>query len=51
MCYSYGDYKWNDYHLECLNEEYQYFVVSPKDVVVASLCENDDRVKWLIEHG
>lgn len=45
------EYKCNDYHLDCLIEENQYFIVSPKDVVVASLYENDDRVQWLIDHG
>lgn len=48
---SYSEYKCNDYHLDTLIEESQYFIVSPKDIVVASLYENDDRIKWLIEHG
>lgn len=48
---SYQEYKCNDYHLDCLIEENQYFIVSPKDIVVASLYENDDRIQWLIEHG
>lgn len=47
----YSEYKCNDYHLDTLIEESQYFIVSPKDIVVASLYENDDRIKWLIEHG
>ncbi|XP_037029036.1 vacuolar protein sorting-associated protein 41 homolog [Bradysia coprophila] len=47
----YQEYKCNDYHLDCLIEENQYFIVSPKDIVVASLYENDDRIQWLIEHG
>ena len=46
----YSEYKWDDYHLDCLIEENQYFIVSPKDIVVASLYETDDRVQWLIEH-
>lgn len=46
----YAEYKVNDYHLDTLIEENQYFIVSPKDIVVATLYENDDRVKWLIEH-
>nr|XP_019538216.2 vacuolar protein sorting-associated protein 41 homolog [Aedes albopictus] len=45
------EYKWDDYHLDCLIEENQYFIVSPKDIVVATLYETDDRVKWLLEHG
>lgn len=47
---SYENYTPNDYSLECLIEESKYFIVSPKDVVSASLYEIDDRVKWLIEH-
>ncbi|XP_050089109.1 vacuolar protein sorting-associated protein 41 homolog [Anopheles aquasalis] len=47
----YEEYKCDDYHLDCLIDENQYFIVSPKDVVVANLYETDDRVQWLIEHG
>ncbi|XP_052869808.1 vacuolar protein sorting-associated protein 41 homolog [Anopheles cruzii] len=47
----YEEYKCDDYHLDCLIEENQYFIVSPKDVVVANLYETDDRIQWLIEHG
>lgn len=36
---------------ECLIEENRFFIVSPKDVVVASPYDADDRVQWLIEHG
>jgi hypothetical protein len=31
-------------------EESRFFIVSPKDVVVASPYDADDRVQWLIEH-
>lgn len=48
--YRYAEYNVNDYHMDTLIEENQYFIVSPKDIVVASLYENDDRIKWLIEH-
>lgn len=51
MHFRYAEYKINDYHLETLIEENLYFIVSPKDIIVASLYENDDRVKWLIDHG
>ncbi|KAJ9598465.1 hypothetical protein L9F63_010861, partial [Diploptera punctata] len=34
----------------CLIEENRFFIVSPKDVVVASPYDADDRVQWLIEH-
>uniref|UniRef100_A0A336KE33 CSON006888 protein n=1 Tax=Culicoides sonorensis TaxID=179676 RepID=A0A336KE33_CULSO len=47
----YENYTHLDYHLDYLAEENQYFIVSPKDIVVASLYEADDRVQWLIEHG
>lgn len=48
--FRYENYSPSDYNLECLIDENKYFVVSPKDVVSASLYETDDRVKWLIEH-
>lgn len=48
--FRYADYKCNDYHLDCLEEENQYFIVAPKDIVVATLYGHDDRVEWLIEH-
>jgi hypothetical protein len=35
---------------ECLIEESRFFIVSPKDVVVASPYDADDRVQWLIDH-
>lgn len=46
----YQEYKCNDYQLECLIEESRFFIVSPKDVVVASPYDADDRVQWLIDH-
>lgn len=48
--FRYSEYNVNDYHLDTLIEENQYFIVSPKDIVVATLYEHDDRVKWFIEH-
>lgn len=50
ITHSYELYSSNDYSLECLTDENKYFVVSPKDIVTASLYETDDRVKYLIEH-
>lgn len=47
----YQDYKVNHYHLEYILEENRYFIVAPKDIVVATLYETDDRVDWLIEHS
>lgn len=49
--YGYQQYSHTNYHLDYLEEERQYFIVSPKDIVVASLYEPDDRIQWLIEHG
>ncbi|XP_020282011.1 vacuolar protein sorting-associated protein 41 homolog isoform X2 [Pseudomyrmex gracilis] len=47
----YKEYSCNDYHLDCLKEENRFFIVSPKDIVVASLYDTDDRIEWLLNHG
>ncbi|OAD57320.1 Vacuolar protein sorting-associated protein 41 like protein [Eufriesea mexicana] len=47
----YKEYSCNDYHLDCLKEENRFFIVSPKDIVVASLYNADDRIEWLLSHG
>ncbi|CAH1988112.1 unnamed protein product [Acanthoscelides obtectus] len=47
----YQEYGVNDYHLDVLLGENQFFVVAPKDVVVASPYDLDDRIQWLIEHS
>ncbi|XP_017798628.1 PREDICTED: vacuolar protein sorting-associated protein 41 homolog [Habropoda laboriosa] len=44
----YKEYSCNDYHLDCLKEENRFFIVSPKDIVVASLYDADDRIEWLL---
>ncbi|KAL9874625.1 vacuolar protein sorting-associated protein 41 homolog isoform X1 [Glossina fuscipes] len=46
----YKEYMVNDYILGCLNEENRYYIVAPKDIVVATLFDIEDRVQWLIEH-
>lgn len=46
----YEEYTVNDYMLGCIIEENRYFIIAPKDLVIASLYETDDRVQWLIEH-
>ncbi|XP_043069865.1 vacuolar protein sorting-associated protein 41 homolog isoform X5 [Drosophila bipectinata] len=46
----YEDYTVKDYSLGCIIEENLYYIVAPKDIVVASLIETDDRVEWLIKH-
>lgn len=40
----------NDYHLDILNEENVFFIVAPKDVVIASPYDLDDRIRWFIQH-
>ncbi|XP_043265126.1 vacuolar protein sorting-associated protein 41 homolog isoform X2 [Colletes gigas] len=47
----YKEYSCNDYHLDCLKEENRFFIVSPKDIVVANLYDTDDRIEWLLGHG
>lgn len=36
--------------LECLKEENTFFIVSPKDIVIARPRDKDDHVMWLLEH-
>lgn len=43
-------YECKNYHLECCLEEGMFFVVSPKDIVVARQRDEDDHLDWLIEH-
>ncbi|CAH3999461.1 vacuolar protein sorting-associated protein 41 homolog [Pieris brassicae] len=47
----YEEYSSNDYYLDMLIEESRFFIVSPKDIVIASPYDIDDRVSWLIDHG
>ncbi|XP_015603848.1 vacuolar protein sorting-associated protein 41 homolog isoform X2 [Cephus cinctus] len=47
----YKEYSCNDYHLDCLTDENRFFIVSPKDIVIASLYDADDRIEWLLSHG
>ncbi|KAK7109649.1 hypothetical protein V1264_013653 [Littorina saxatilis] len=44
------EYRISDYHLECMPEENLFFIVSPKDVVVARLRDRDDHITWLMDH-
>ncbi|KAL0275469.1 UNVERIFIED_CONTAM: hypothetical protein PYX00_003307 [Menopon gallinae] len=50
MLREYKTYKCNDYHLESVPGENRYFIVSPRDVVIASLYDANDKVAWLVEH-
>lgn len=48
------DYQnWNcdDYRLDVLTDEDRLFIISPKDIVVASPYDLDDRVQWLVQHS
>ncbi|XP_072932333.1 vacuolar protein sorting-associated protein 41 homolog [Epargyreus clarus] len=47
----YEEYSCNDYYLDMLIEESRFFIVSPKDIIVAGPYDIDDRVNWLTEHG
>lgn len=47
----FDEYSCNDYHLDMLIEENRFFIVSPKDIVIACPNDIDDRVKWLTETG
>lgn len=44
-------YQANDYHLEVLVEEKHFYIVSPKDIVVAKPCDLDDHITWLQSRG
>ncbi|XP_044315232.1 vacuolar protein sorting-associated protein 41 homolog isoform X2 [Drosophila rhopaloa] len=44
------EYTVNDYSLGSIVEDNRFYIVAPKDIVVASLIETDDRIEWLIKH-
>ena len=44
------EYRCNDYHLEFVAEDVLYYIVSPKDVVLAKMRDEDDHVDWLLAH-
>ncbi|CAB3979402.1 vacuolar sorting-associated 41 homolog [Paramuricea clavata] len=44
------NYDCNHYHLEPLPEESLFFIISPKDIVLAKPRETDDHIDWLVEH-
>ncbi|XP_017786733.1 PREDICTED: vacuolar protein sorting-associated protein 41 homolog [Nicrophorus vespilloides] len=47
----YKEYTVNDYNLDVLIEENRFFIVAPKDIVIASPYDLDDRIHWLIQHS
>lgn len=46
----YQEYNVNDYHLDVLIDENRFLIVAPKDIVIASQYDLDDKVEWLIKH-
>ena len=44
-------YQANDYILESLPEENYFYIVSPKDIVVAKPRDLDDHITWLHSRG
>lgn len=47
----YEEYNCNDYYLDMIIDENRFFIVSPKDIIIASPYDIDDRVNWLTKHG
>ncbi|KAL4222561.1 Vacuolar protein sorting-associated protein 41 [Mactra antiquata] len=46
----YQKHRCNDYHLESVIEDNLFYIVSPKDVIVARPRDQDDHITWLLEH-
>lgn len=47
----YKEWGCDDYRLDVLPDEDRFFVVAPKDIVLASPYDPDDRVQWLVRHA
>lgn len=47
----YQAYQCCDYHLEPLIEDELYFIVCPKDMIIAKPRSDDDHVAWLLERA
>lgn len=47
----FSEYRCNDYHLDCLAGEGSFFIVSPKDVVIAEPTTVEDHIIWLMDHS
>lgn len=47
----YQAYHCCDYHLEALIEDSIYFIVCPKDMIIAKPRSDDDHVAWLLERA
>lgn len=48
---SYRDFGCGDYKLECLLDENRFIIACPKDVIVANMYDEDDRIEWLVNHA
>ncbi|XP_065665250.1 vacuolar protein sorting-associated protein 41 homolog isoform X2 [Hydra vulgaris] len=44
------EYKCNNYFLEKVEEEQLFYIVSPKDIVIARPRDLDDHISWLMEN-
>ena len=44
------EHKPKDYTLEYLFEDKQYFILSPKDIVLGKPRDEDDHIEWLLDH-
>ncbi|KXJ11617.1 Vacuolar protein sorting-associated protein 41-like [Exaiptasia diaphana] len=47
----YGHYRCDDYHLENVAEDNLFYIVSPKDIVLAKPRDMDDHISWLMQHS
>lgn len=43
------EYLCNNYFLENVQEEKLFYIVSPKDIVIARPCDMDDHISWLMD--
>ena len=44
------EHKPKDYNLEYLLDDKQYFILSPKDIVLGKPRDEDDHIEWLLDH-
>ena len=44
------EHKPKDYSLEYLVDDKQYFILSPKDIVLGKPRDEDDHIEWLLDH-
>ena len=47
----YQAYTCKDYHLEALVDDEVFFIVCPKDIILAKPREDDDHIAWLVERS